>query len=189
MRTARTRDASATALRTLGGAVLVALTLVLSGCLPDPNGPAVSGPAQGDPGFADPGADPGAGSGAGSGGAPGGGGTLSEACEAAFPDSPFGTDLAAAPTVPADWAAPAGMELCTVFQASDTSAVLQYATSLAPDAVLDAWEPLLRGYTVQRSDSAAGSPILTASAGALEVSVQPYGDLGYVVVGFTHPAP
>src|SRR5690606_37847135 len=137
-----------------------------------PNGPAVSGPAQGDPGPAEPGV------------APGGGGSLSEACEAAFPDSPFGTDLAAAPTVPADWAAPAGVELCTVFQASDTTAVLQYATSLAPDAVLDAWEPLLGGYTVVRTDSAGGSPILNASAGELEFTMQPYGDLGYVVIGF-----
>lgn len=157
-------------------ALLGALTfgaLALSGCAPDPNGPAVSGPAIEDPRPADPGAEP------GTGGAP-----LSEACEAAFPDSPFGTDIAAAPTVPASWAAPAGVELCTVFQSSDTTAVLQYATSLEPDAVLDAWEPLLGGYAVTRAENAVGSPILNATVGELELTIQPYDDLGYVTVGF-----
>jgi len=126
----------------------------------------VSGPAAGD--------DPGA----------GGGPVANSACDIAFPDSPFGSDIAEAHTVPADWTAPAGVELCGVLQSSDTTAVLQYATQLEPDAVLDAWEPLLDGYALERSEGIGGWPILNATAGDLEFAIQTDGEAGAVVIGF-----
>lgn len=161
----------ARAARILPLLALGALALGLSACAPDPNGPAVSGPAIEDPGPAvgDPGAEN-----PGTDDAP-----LSEACEAAFPDSPFGRDLAAAPTVPGDWVSPEGVELCTVFQASDTTAMLQYASSLEADAVLDAWESLLGQYTLVRDEG-----ILNGSTAGLTFTIQPYADLDFVVVGF-----
>lgn len=164
MTTIRIRRASTLAV--LGASV----ALALAACAPDPNGPAVSGPAQGD--------DPGTGDGP----------AQSASCEAAFPDSPFGTDLAEAHTVPADWATPDGVELCGVLQSSDTTAVLQYATSLDPDALLDAWEPLLGGYTLERSEGIGGWPILNAAAGDLEFAIQTDGEVGAAVVGFSEGA-
>jgi len=162
----RARMTRALQLALLGGTVAFAL----AACAPatgnplidDPNGPAVSGPAQG------------------------GGGGGSEACEAAFPDTPFGYsgDTSQAPTVPSDWTAPAGVELCVVFQSSDTTAVLQYTTTLTPDAVLDAWEPFLAGYATERSEGIAGWPILNATAGDLEFAIQTDGEAGAVVIGF-----
>jgi len=154
-------------IRRAGVLAVLALALALTACTPDPNGPAVSGPAQGD--------DPGA----------GGGPVASSACEAAFPDSPFGTDMTGVHTVPADWQAPEGLELCGALQSSDTTAVLQYATALEPDAVLDAWEPLLGGYTLERSEGIGGWPILNAAAGDLEFAIQTDGEVGAVVVGFS----
>jgi hypothetical protein len=142
------------------------LALVLTACVPDPNGPAVSGPA------ADDGPLP-------------GGPVRSAACEAAFPDSPFGADMSEARTVPADWAVPDGVELCGVLQSSDTTAVLQYATALEPDALLDAWEPLLGGYALERSSGIGGWPILNAVAGDLEFAIQTDGEVGAAVVGFS----
>jgi hypothetical protein len=146
--------------------ILGALALALSACAPDANGPAVSGPAQGD-------------------GPDAGGPVVSSACEAVFPDSPFGTDMAGLHTVPEDWQAPAGLELCGALQSSDTTALLQYATSLEPDAVLDAWEPLLDAYTLERSEGIGGWPILNAAAGDLEFAIQTDGEVGAVVVGFS----
>ena len=152
--------------RLAGAAALTTLALALSACatgnplVDDPNGPAVSGPA--------------------------GGRGPSPACAAAFPDSPFGysVDPGEAPTVPHGWAAPAGVELCVVFQTSEDTAVLQYVTALEPEAVLDAWEPLLGGYAVERSDGIGGWPILNAHAGDLEFALQTDGQTNTVVVGF-----
>ncbi|QNO37868.1 hypothetical protein H4J02_02165 [Protaetiibacter sp. SSC-01] len=151
----------------LGGTV----ALALAACAPattgnplvdDPNGPAVSGPAQG------------------------GGGSGSAVCQAAFPESGLGysSNPFEAPTVPGDWSAPAGVELCVVYQSSDTTAVLQYTTDLEPDAVLDAWEPLLGGYATERSDGIAGWPILNAYAGDLEFAIQTDGESNTIVVAF-----
>lgn len=162
MTASRIRMTRALQLALLGGTV----ALALSACAPsnplvdDPNGPAVSGPA--------------AGSGA------------SDACLAAFPDpaSGYGSDPAQAPTVPVDWSQPDGVELCVVLQSSETTAVLQYATDLDPDAVLDAWEPLLAGYATERGDGIAGWPILNAHAGDLEFAIQTDGETNTVVVAF-----
>ncbi len=93
-----------------------------------------------------------------------------------------------APTVPADWAHPDGVELCGVFQSSDANAVLQYVTELEPDAVLDAWEPLLGGYALERSSGMGSWPILNAHAGDLEFAIQTDGDTGAIVIGFAEGA-
>ncbi len=158
----RTRTLRALRLAALGGSVALALSACATGnpLVDDPNGPAVSGPA--------------------------GGQGPSPACAAAFPDSPFGysVDPGEAPTVPHGWAAPAGVELCVVFQTSEDTAVLQYVTALEPEAVLDAWEPLLGGYAVERSDGIGGWPILNAHAGDLEFALQTDGQTNTVVVGF-----
>lgn len=163
-----TPTSTRTATRALHLAAIGGLLLALTACAPDPNGPAVSGPALGDPGPAGPAAG--------------------DACERAFPGSPFGTDLADAPTVPADWTHPDGVELCGVYQSSDANAVLQYVTELEPDAVLDAWEPLLGGYTLERSSGMGSWPILNAVAGDLEFAIQTDGDTGAIVIGFAEGA-
>ncbi len=153
------RPTRALQLALLGGT----LALALAACTP--NGPAVSGPASDGGPLPD-------------------GPAHASACDAAFPDNPFGTDLADAATVPDDWAAPEGVVLCGVLQSSDATAVLQYATGLEPDAVLDAWEPLLGGYATERSAGIGGWPILNAHAGDLEFAIQTDGDTGTVVIGF-----
>ncbi|MBN9140797.1 MAG: hypothetical protein J0H23_08220 [Micrococcales bacterium] len=158
----RIRMTRALQLALLGGTV----ALALSACAPanplvdDPNGPAVSGPAGGPAASAD--------------------------CLAAFPDSAFGysSDASTARTVPAGWPQPDGVELCVVFQSSDYTAVLQYTTELEPEAVLDAWEPLLGGYATERSAGIAGWPILNAHAGDLEFAIQTDGSTNTVVVAF-----
>jgi hypothetical protein len=139
----------------LGGTV----ALALAACTPAA-GPAVSGPAAGDDG-------------------PPAGGD----CLAAFPDSTYGSDIAQAPTVPADWAQPESVELCVVMQTSEDTAVLQYVTDLEPDAVLDAWEPLLGAYALERNPGIGDLPILNATGGNLEFAIQTVED-GTVLVAF-----
>jgi hypothetical protein len=160
----RARRSRALHLLAVGG-----IAFALTACAPDSNSPAVSGPAADDGPLPD-------------------GPAHSAACEAAFPDSPFGADMSEAHTVPADWATPDGVELCGVFQSSDTTAVLQYATSVDPDALLDAWEPLLGGYTLERSEGIGGWPILNAAAGDLEFAIQTDGEVGAAIVGFSEGA-
>ena len=160
--TTRIRMTRALQLALLGGTVALALSACAPGnpLVDDPNGPAVSGPA--------------------------GGAGASENCLAAFPDSAFGytSDSSTARTVPADWPEPDGVELCVAFQSSDVTAVLQYTTELDPNAVLDAWEPLLGAYATERSEGIAGWPILNAHAGDLEFAIQTDGETSTVVVAF-----
>ena len=144
----------------LGGTV----ALALAACTPT-TGPAISGPAIDD------------------GPIPVDGGPASETCLAAFPDSQLGADLAQTPTVPADWPEPSGVELCVAMQTSDVTAVLQYVTTLEPDAVLDAWEPLLGAYELERSPGIGDLPILNATGGDLELAIQTVED-GTVLVAF-----
>jgi hypothetical protein len=148
-------------LAVLGGTV----ALALAACTPVGSGPAVSGPAAGG--------DP----------IPVDGGPASADCLAAFPDNQFGSDLASTPTVPADWPEPSGVELCVALQTTDYTAVLQYVTDLEPDAVLDAWEPLLAGYQLERSPGIGDYPILNATGGDLEFAIQTVED-GTVLVAF-----
>ena len=144
----------------LGGTV----ALALAACTPG-TGPAVSGPAIDD------------------GPIPVDGGPASGDCLAAFPDNPLGADIAHTPTVPSDWPEPAGVELCVALQTSEDTAVLQYVTSLDPDAVLDAWEPLLGAYELERSPGIGDLPILNATGGNLELAIQTVED-GTVLVAF-----
>lgn len=143
----------------LGGTV----ALALAACTPTA-GPAVSGPAGGDPMPVD-------------------GPPASSDCLAAFPDNQMGADLASTPTVPSDWPEPSGVELCVAMQTSEDTAVLQYVTTLEPDAVLDAWEPLLGGYALERSPGIGDLPILNATGGDLEFAIQTVED-GTVLVAF-----
>ena len=138
----------------LGGTV----ALALAACTPVA-GPAVSGPAADD------------------------GPPASGDCLAAFPDSTAGADIAQAPTVPADWSQPESVELCVAVQTSEDTAVLQYVTDLDPDAVLDAWEPLLGAYQLERSPGIGDLPILNATGGNLEFAIQTVED-GTVLVAF-----
>jgi len=143
----------------LGGTV----ALALAACTPTA-GPAVSGPAGGDPMPVD-------------------GPPASSDCLAAFPDNQMGADLASTPTVPSDWPEPSGVELCVAMQTSEDTAVLQYVTTLEPEAVLDAWEPLLGGYALERSPGIGDLPILNATGGDLEFAIQTVED-GTVLVAF-----
>lgn len=147
-------------LAVLGGTV----ALALAACSPN-TGPAVSGPAADD------------------GPIPVDGGPASSDCLAAFPDSQLGADIAQTPTVPSDWPEPSGVELCVAMQTSEDTAVLQYVTSLEPDAVLDAWEPLLGGYELERSPGIGDLPILNATGGNMEFAIQTVED-GTVLVAF-----
>jgi hypothetical protein len=115
-----------------------------------------------------------------------GDGSGSAACAAAFPDPLAGPDLSVTPTVPADFPAPPpGAELCVAYQTSEDTAVLQYVTTLQPDAVLDYYEPALSGYELVRGVGIGDQPILNATGQGLEFAIQTDAGTRTYVIAFS----
>lgn len=95
------------------------------------------------------------------------------ACEEAYPSALGEPDISAATILPADWPeGPPGSTLCSAYQTSDVSAVVQYLTNLTPDEVLAYYEPLLAKYSPVISDGIGDAPILNGSEGEFEFAIQ-----------------
>jgi len=109
-------------------------------------------------------------------------------CAEAFPAALPGVSLDdVADILPADWPdPPAESTLCYVLRLNDDVAVLQYATGLAPDAVLDFYESSFSsgGFSLVRGTGIAGSPILNATSASLDFAVQTVPEEGTFHVSF-----
>lgn len=101
------------------------------------------------------------------------------ACEEAYPSALGEPDISAATILPADWPqGPPGSTLCSAYQTSDVSAVVQYVTNLTPDEVLAYYEPLLAEYSPVISEGVGDAPILNGSQGEFEFAIQTDPDRG-----------
>lgn len=94
-------------------------------------------------------------------------------CLDAYPSPLGGTDIAEASILPEDWpAGPPESTLCSAAMTSDTSAVVQYTTSLGPDELLAYYEELLADYSPVISEGIGGDPILNGAKGDFEFAIQ-----------------
>lgn len=95
------------------------------------------------------------------------------ACEEAYPSALGEPDISAATILPADWPEdPPRSTLCSAYQTTEVSAVVQYVTELTPDEVLAYYEPLLAQYAPVISEGIGGAPILNGSQGEFEFAIQ-----------------
>jgi len=107
-------------------------------------------------------------------------------CLDAYPSPLGGTDIAEASILPEGWPpTPANAILCSAAMTSDTSAVVQYVTSLGPDELLAYYEPLLAEYSPVISEGLGGNPILNGSLGEFEFAIQTDATGGTYFVGAT----
>lgn len=94
-------------------------------------------------------------------------------CLDAYPSPLGGTDIAEASILPEDWPpTPAGATLCSAAMTSDTSAVVQYTTSLGAEELLAYYESLLADYSPVISEGIGGNPILNGAKGDFEFAIQ-----------------